>query len=290
MTIKHVHFHSHFQILRLPRFLPRRHCDLLNKKPYGNRAMCGIFCSISRSQHVHADEQVLALLQRRGPDSTGHVQQIYCERHEKLSPEQGNDTTAYLNFTSTVLSLRGSKTVSQPLQDEDQSHVLCWNGEAWTIAGHPTEGNDTKAIFDLLSGAAAKSRSMALNNQDAANNIAEHMASVSGPYSFVFHDRLSGRVYLGRDFLGRRSLLWRANKAGDLLISSVTSGSVDGAWTEIEADGIYCIDLSASSEPPAGSHGVFQPSSSFAVTKVPYNVNTDGSTSDTPSVGTQSDP
>ena len=128
---------------------------------------------------------------------------------------------------------------------------------------------------------------MALNSQDAANSIATHMASVSGPYSFVFHDRLSGRIYLGRDFLGRRSLLWRANEAGDLLISSVTSGSLDGAWTEIEADGVYCIDLSASSEPPAGSHGVSGPSSSFAVTKVPYHVTTDGSTTDTPSVGTQ---
>jgi asparagine synthetase B (glutamine-hydrolysing) len=287
MTIKHVH--SHFQILRLS---PSSFADIVtcSKKPYCNRVMCGIFCSISRSQHVHADEQVLALLQRRGPDSTGHVQQIYCERHEELSQGQENDATAYLNFTSTVLSLRGSKTVSQPLQDEDQSHVLCWNGEAWTIAGHPTEGNDTKAIFDLLSGAAVKSRSMALNNQDSANKIAKHMASVSGPYSFVFLDRLSGRLFLGRDFLGRRSLLWRANEAGDLLISSVTSGSLDGAWTEIEADGIYCIDLSASSEPPAGSHGVSEPSSSFAVFKVPYHVTTDGSTTDTPSVGNQPNP
>jgi asparagine synthetase B (glutamine-hydrolysing) len=247
--------------------------------------MCGIFCSLSRSKHVPADEHVLALLQRRGPDSTGHAQQTHCERHEELSTGQGSNTVAYLNFTSTVLSLRGSKTVSQPLQDEDQSHVLCWNGEAWTIAGHPTEGNDTKAIFDLLSSAAAQSRSLDLNSHDAANNIAKHMASVSGPYSFVFHDKLSGRVYLGRDFLGRRSLLWRANEAGDLLISSVTSGSLDGAWTEIEADGIYCIDLSASSESSAGSHEVPEPSSSFAVSKVPYHVSTDGLTTDTSSVG-----
>lgn len=232
-----------------------------------------------------ADEQVLALLQRRGPDSTGHAQQTHCERHEELSTGQGSNAVAYLNFTSTVLSLRGSKTVSQPLQDEDQSHVLCWNGEAWTIAGYPTEGNDTKAMFDLLSSAAAQSCSMNLNGQDAANNIAKHMASVSGPYSFVFHDKLSGRVYLGRDFLGRRSLLWRANETGDLLISSVTSGSLDSAWAEIEADGIYCIDLTSSSEPAAASHGVSEPSSSFAITKVPYHVSTDGSTTDKPSVG-----
>jgi asparagine synthetase B (glutamine-hydrolysing) len=252
--------------------------------------MCGIFCSLSRSQHVPADEQVLALLQRRGPDSTGHVQQTYCNRHEEISPGRGNDTTVYLNFTSTVLSLRGSKTVSQPLQDKDQSHVLCWNGEAWSIAGHPTEGNDTKAIFDLLSSAAAQSCNTAFDSQDAANNIAQHMASVSGPYSFVFHDRLAGKVYLGRDFLGRRSLLWRANEVGDLLISSVTSGSLDGAWTEIEADGIYCIDLSASSNSPGGCREVSEPSSSFAVTKVPYHVTTDGLTVDPPSVGNQPNP
>jgi hypothetical protein len=283
-------FDFHFRTLRRFGFLLRRHnyihdCLRLHRRSHCNRAMCGIFCSISRSQHVPANEQVLALLQRRGPDSTGHVQQTYCERPEELSTGQRSDTVAYLNFTSTVLSLRGSNTVSQPLQDEDQSHVLCWNGEAWTIAGQPTKGNDTKAIFDLLSSAAARSRSTALSSQDAANSIAKHMASVSGPYSFAFHDKLSGRVYLGRDFLGRRSLLWRANEAGDLLISSVTSGSLDGKWTEIEADGIYCIDLSASSELPAGSHGVSEPSSSFAVTKVPYHVTTDGLTADAPFVG-----
>lgn len=251
--------------------------------------MCGIFCSLSRSHHVSADEQVLALLQRRGPDSTGCVQQIHSERHEELSPGQGTNTAVYLNFTSTVLSLRGSKTVSQPLQDGDQSYVLCWNGEAWTIAGHPTEGNDTRAIFDLLSKAATQSRAMALSSQDAANNIAQHMASVSGPYSFVFYDRLSSRVYLGRDFLGRRSLLWKSNKAGGLLISSVTAGSLDGAWSEIEADGVYCVDLSVS-KPSTGADRTSGLPSSFAVAKVPYHVTTDGSTTDPLSVGKQSTP
>jgi asparagine synthetase B (glutamine-hydrolysing) len=180
--------------------------------------------------------------------------------------------------------------VSQPLQDGDRSHVLCWNGEAWTIAGHPTEGNDTRAIFDLLSKVAAQSCAMALSCQDAANNIAQHMASVSGPYSFVFYDRLSSRVYLGRDFLGRRSLLWKANEAGDLLISSVTPGPLDGAWTEVEADGVYCIDLSASSEPSSGSDRVSALPSSFPVAKVPYHITTDGSTTDSLSVGKQSTP
>lgn len=251
-----------------------------------DRAMCGIFCSLSRSQHVSADEQVLALLQRRGPDSTGCVQQTNSKRHEEHSLGS-SDTTIYLDFTSTVLSLRGSSTVSQPLQNDDRSHVLCWNGEAWTIAGRPTEGNDTQAVFDVLSGAVAQSRSMGLSSQDAAHNIAKHMSSVSGPYSFVFYDSVSGKVYLGRDFLGRRSLLWKANEGGDLIISSVTSGSLDGAWTEVEADGIYCIDLSAPSEHTAGLHKVSDFSCNFAVTKVPYHVTADGLTTDEHSVGNQ---
>ena len=234
-----------------------------------------------------ADEQVLKLLQRRGPDSTGCIQQTYRERHEEPPTGSECDTTAYLNFNSTVLSLRGSKTVSQPLQNDDQSHVLCWNGEAWTIAGHPTEGNDTKAIFDVLSSAAAQSRSMGLKSHDTVHNIAKHLSSISGPYSFVFYDRHSGKVYLGRDFLGRRSLLWKSNEAGDLLISSVTSGPLVGAWTEIEADGIYCIDLSPSCEHTAGSHEVSELSCSFAVTKVPYHITADGLTTDTLSVGNQ---
>lgn len=252
--------------------------------------MCGIFCSLSRSSHVSPDADVLELLQRRGPDSTSCAQHTFGRDRGEISTQQESDDSIFLNFTSTVLSLRGSRTVSQPLQSSDGSRVLCWNGEAWSIAGHPAEGNDTEAVFELLSAAASQSHDKASSAQDATVIIAQRMASIAGPYAFAFYDKHAGRVYLGRDFLGRRALLWRITESGDLLISSVTSGSHDNAWTEIEADGVYCIDLSATPGGGDFSSHAFGSPSSFVVSKVPYHVATDGADSNTPetfSVGDQ---
>jgi asparagine synthetase B (glutamine-hydrolysing) len=241
--------------------------------------MCGIFCSLSRTSHVSPDAHVLELLQRRGPDSTSCVQHTFGDNVEEISPRQESSGNTFLYFTSTVLSLRGSRTVSQPLQDQDGSHVLCWNGEAWSIAGRPAQGNDTEAVFELLSAAVSQSHEAEADVLDGAATIAQRMASVAGPYAFVFYDKHAGKVYLGRDFLGRRALLWRTNESGDLLISSVTSGSHDNAWTEVEADGVYCIDLNI----PSGlQNGLNQDPaflSNFTISKVPYHVAADGNDS-----------
>jgi asparagine synthetase B (glutamine-hydrolysing) len=252
--------------------------------------MCGIFCSLSRTSHVSPDAHVLELLQRRGPDSTSCAQHTYSDNNKDASSQQESGGNFFLNFTSTVLSLRGSRTVSQPLQNSDGSHILCWNGEAWSITDHPPKGNDTEAVFDLLSAAASQSHVIDSDIQDTTVIIAQHLASVAGPYAFVFYDNNAGKVYLGRDFLGRRALLWRTNESGDLLISSVTSGSHDNAWTEIEADGVYCIDLNVASAQqgrPEQDSGI---SSNFAISRVPYHVAADGADSMPPkpfSVGNQ---
>jgi len=149
---------------------------------------------------------------------------------------------------STVLSLRGSITVSQPLQDCDKRFTLCWNGEAWTIDGKRPHGNDTLLIQQLLVDALAQSppTSDAVDAREDGRKVAQVLSRIAGPYAFVFFDNLRGRVYFGRDFLGRRSLLSSANDRGDLLITSVTDESSAAGWTEIEADGVYVVDLDAS--------------------------------------------
>ena len=107
--------------------------------------MCGIYCSISKTCHIRPDPEIEQRLHKRGPDSTGTVHVVYPEG---LANDEEHSSHVTLN--STVLSLRGWQTVSQPFQDLDANYTLCWNGEAWSIGDQPATGNDTQIVYELL--------------------------------------------------------------------------------------------------------------------------------------------
>ena len=185
-----------------------------------------------------------ARLDARGPDSSETVtfRQPAKAAQELRQDCQSTEITLY----STVLSLRGTITVPQPLQDAEGHSVLCWNGEAWSVDGVSTTGNDTGAILTLLKRAAHGSAT----EQDlgrCASTVSRALSTVAGPYAFTFFDRQNGRLYFGRDFLGRRSLLYSISRSGGLTISSVPCSETEGiqGWKEIEADGIYCVSTDA---------------------------------------------
>jgi asparagine synthetase B (glutamine-hydrolysing) len=209
------------------------------------------------------NDEIRRRLVNRGPDSINTTETI-CPRttaREQDAPPRDIHVTIF----STVLSLRGSVTVIQPYQDPDGKYTLCWNGEAWSIGGEPTRGNDTRAIHRLLVDALESSSSVEHSSQETlrgARIVAEALSQVAGPYAFVLFDHARRRLFFGRDFLGRRSLLKQVTYDGDLLISSITDGNPANGWTEIEAVGVYCIDLRNSGsfaalrepEVPPGSH------------------------------------
>lgn len=202
--------------------------------------MCGIFCSLSKSDHVLPNATIRERLQTRGPDSTGHV----LSKHSRSLAEE---STTCLTFYSTVLSLRGSSITFQPLQDSDRPFTLCWNGEAWSINGCSPAGNDTAAVHEFLSDALSTDSNHAGADtcMESAMKISKALSRVAGPHAFVFFDHLRGRLFFGRDFLGRRSLLMKVSSNGDFILSSVSDGDVASAWTEIECDGVHYIDLGA---------------------------------------------
>ncbi|KAF2171291.1 hypothetical protein M409DRAFT_63634 [Zasmidium cellare ATCC 36951] len=202
--------------------------------------MCGIFCSVSRHCHILPSREVQGLLDARGPDASNVVY---------ISPEDSPDGVpgAFTTLCSTVLSLRGQVTVSQPFRRSSSGSTICWNGEAWSIAGAQPDGNDTAHVFDILEKAARQPVPVMDAHEEllyATQSISRAISQVAGPYAFVFHHAVSHRLFFGRDFLGRRSLLHRITEEGDLLLSSVTDGTIDNSWSEVEADGVYCIDLS----------------------------------------------
>ncbi|CAN9108313.1 unnamed protein product [Alternaria alternata] len=210
--------------------------------------MCGIFFSLSRAGHVTPDTNTQQLLQNRGPDSTGQHQTVI-----ESSPE-ASSTRLHATFLSTVLALRGNDVVKQPLKDVATGSVLCWNGEAWSIAGHAIDGNDSQLIFTKLLNACAST------GETSIKSVIQLLSGVRGPYALVFFDAPNNRIYYGRDCLGRRSLLQKSTPDGTLVLSSVCDNASGESWTEVEADGIYVLDVDAADST----------SKSLPVTKIPH--------------------
>ena len=207
--------------------------------------MCGIFFSLSKGDQLDPDEELFDALRKRGPDSMG-----MRSRTVTVQPITSPSTLAEsrrLTFVSTVLSLRGDSIMNQPLEDPKSGSLLCWNGEAWKIDNALVQGNDAKAVFDLLLQA---SQSCSNYPQDGSSspdkglqNVIQAIGSITGPYAFVFYDAHCRRVFYGRDALGRRSLVTKRYGAGSLAISSVPDATEVDGWDEIEADGVYMLDF-----------------------------------------------
>ncbi|KAF1955931.1 hypothetical protein CC80DRAFT_414926 [Byssothecium circinans] len=190
--------------------------------------MCGIFFSLSCQGHICPDPRTEQLLRNRGPDS--------YKRHDVVL---GGDPQLHATFLSTVLSLRGDAIVEQPLISKISGYILCWNGEAWSIGGQPICGNDSSAVLDAL----LQSRTSQTDRQSAALQTVQILSSIRGPYAFAYYDPQSNYIFYGRDCLGRRSLLRKTAAADQLVLSSVCDNSSGDEWIEVEADGIYILDL-----------------------------------------------
>lgn len=239
--------------------------------------MCGIFFSLSASEHVLPQGKTTTWLRNRGPDN-------YCTHLLKLESPRGAEVsttapeTIYLTFISSVLALRGDHVTSQPLVDADSKSVLCWNGEAWKINGELVDGNDTELVFQKFIEAlrfhhdASESGESRLN--DSVAKLTNIISNITGPFSFVFYDGLHRRLYFSRDCLGRRSLLHGQDDYGNLRICSICDGSPGAAFEEVGTDGLHMIDLSRTT--PSKSTPDDTPRLSYQVEVVPWSYESAG--------------
>lgn len=195
---------------------------------YGN--MCGIHVVISLCQPGEIPANLHRCLCNRGPD---HI----LTHQTRLDNALDDARATNLAFTSTVLALRGDHIAKQPFVDSASGSVFCWNGEAWKLRHHDVAGNDGEAIAGLLNEAVTRS------SAERGDAILKVLRSIDGPFAFVFFDKPSKKLYFGRDRLGRRSLLIRQDNQG-LVLSSIAD-SVDSQWKEVEADGVYVLDLAS---------------------------------------------
>lgn len=189
--------------------------------------MCGIHASLSIERFSLPSHGLKQLLCNRGPDHLG-------EKNIKI---ENGAAPYFLSFTSTVLSLRGGHVAGQPFIDIKTGSILCWNGEAWKIGTEIVTGNDGQAIFDKL----LKAIAVDSNAIESITAVLKVLNSISGPFAFVFFDRIHEQIFFGRDRLGRRSLLRCATTNG--IEFSSTSDPAKGIWTEVEADAIYVLPV-----------------------------------------------
>ncbi|KAI9883221.1 MAG: ssDNA endonuclease and repair protein rad10 [Watsoniomyces obsoletus] len=215
--------------------------------------MCGIFCSVGQVAPQDLPPGIQKRLQDRGPDSFRQLPiRIPEADHATLHCEPSK---CFLTFAASVLSLRGEALFAQPVADSKLAHILCWNGEAWRIAGQPVVGNDTHVVFKHLVQAASCRDSELHGPSDPSGNcirdchdaslkrILNAVGGISGPYAFVFFDRAHQRILFARDILGRRSLLYGLTPDGGVNLASISGSDPSTAWTEVEADGLYVADL-----------------------------------------------
>lgn len=69
------------------------------------------------------------------------------------------------------------------------------------------------------------------------------MTSVNGPYSIIYYDCKEQVLWVGRDPIGRVSLLWKMNE-DQLIITSVGHKDIAGL-EEVPAIGLFKFDLNA---------------------------------------------
>ncbi|XP_030064857.1 asparagine synthetase domain-containing protein 1 [Microcaecilia unicolor] len=188
--------------------------------------MCGICYILSFSVCPRVDDVLKGAtfhcLTRRGPSSS----------HQLI--KSVNDLGYHCLFLGQVLHLRGPLT-PQPTEDKN-SNIFLWNGEVFGGLHVGNMDNDTRVMLCHLSSCNSESEILSL------------FSSVQGPWAFIYYQATEHCLWFGRDFFGRRSLLWHFSsdleKAFCLTsVSALVPEPNDYLWQEVPASGIFRIDL-----------------------------------------------
>ena len=166
--------------------------------------MCGIALVISpHGLHTETIQDVIeAPLTRRGPDCYG--------RHD-LSLN-GH----VVSFAASLLQLRGTNRSTVPIRSSSSDDVLLFNGEIFEGLEMEEGENDGQALLRALESSSSSS-------EEGPVGV---LSRLRGPWSIVYWHSASSKVWIGRDFMGRRSLLVHWPSASD----GTEEGILDEMW------------------------------------------------------------
>lgn len=239
--------------------------------------MCGISAILGS-----VDKVVNDLLSKRGPDSLKTIKiettsfQLTLTAsvlHMRGSSSSSTSSSSSYNLglgsssskvepCSTLEEPVNSNVTIQPLTDSKTGNIFLWNGELYLFDDKPLPNhiNDTQFLFDILNTALTtnstntkdssnldSSKIDATNldssNLDVANTILGVMEKCQGPWSFIFYHAQSQSLLFGRDFIGRRSLLYSIDGPNQFSLCSVSTRT-ENNWIELAPSGIYYMALS----------------------------------------------
>lgn len=136
-----------------------------------------------------------------------------------------------LLFANSLLQLQGYQDRDPCLRDADSGSILLWNGEVYSGLHHTVEENDGVVLFHNLISC------------QTTHDIVSTFSRIRGPWSVIYFDGVANVVWFGRDFMGRKSLLFQRSEKGGLLITS-TASKRDGETEFREVPpGLYRLDL-----------------------------------------------
>nr|CAD7400549.1 unnamed protein product [Timema cristinae] len=117
------------------------------------------------------------------------------------------------------------------IDSKTQLKKNCWEAIQLLFQSGNTETSDTKVLLDAL----------------GEVPLLQVMCTVRGPYSFIYWNNTSKRLWFGRDRIGRHSLLWQINTLGSMLALTSVAKKSRPEFQEVPACGIFCAHLDENS-------------------------------------------
>lgn len=165
--------------------------------------------------------QIRELLSNRGPNA-----------HREMSINTEHFMIHFAGFVYyNILWQQGAKLCEQPFSHKH--HILLINGDIFSKRDNKLL-SDTEWLAQMI--------------DDCSDNDAqlfEMFRSLKGPYSLIYLNQLTQKLYFLRDVLGRQSLLLAKSSQGDIILSSVLTASKHEHTKCIELPplGIFCMNL-----------------------------------------------
>lgn len=167
---------------------------------------------------------------------------------------RGPDYLQYLSYPltdgyhiqqfSAILSLR-QPFVKQPIHVRDIDIVIQFNGELYNK--ECIDSNDTKFITERV-------LSNINNGKSRHNSILQTISELEGEFAYVILDKSSNLVYFGRDFIGKRSLVYKLlkneeGKISEFITSSIAIPTITGEseYIECKSEEINILNIKSGS-------------------------------------------